>query len=434
MATETGAGGPRIVILGGGFAGAWCARRLARELPTADILVIDVHNYFVFHPLLVEAGVGHLEPRHVVVPLRSFFNRRVRFRMAEVEGVDAEARQVRYRVKGEADARVTPYDHLVLAMGSVTFFPDTPGLRENAFQVKSLGDAVSLRDRVVQLMERANLVEDAEERRRLLRLVVVGGSFTGVETAGEFQDFLHKGTSFFRNLTPSDAEVVLIERGPRILPALQPSLASYAHQRLGARGVRIVTEKTLRSVEPGSITLDSGEVIAAETLVWCAGIAQNPRARTLPFSQDQRGFLLAAADGRLTGQANVWGIGDGTVNPRPGGGTYPPTAQAAVRLGEAVARNIAAAVKGKPTQPIDFPDLGSLCVLGGQDAVAQFFGIRLAGFLAWWMWRTVYLMKMPGIGRKARVALDWTIALFFRIDVVQLGLHARPRQENEERP
>jgi NADH dehydrogenase len=420
-------GKPRIVICGAGFAGAYCARELARLLGArADILVIDAHNYFVFHPLLVEAGVGHLEPRHVIVPLRSFLTRQVRLRMGELISVDPDNRRVDYRIPGETTNRSVAYTHLVLGLGSVTAFPPIPGLRENAFQVKSLGDAIELRDHVIGQLERANLARTVEDRRRMLRMVVVGASYTGSEVAGEFQHYLHHAVKSYRNLRPEDCQIILMERGKRILPALSADLAQYAAQRLTRKGVEIRTGRTIsRVVEGHRMELDDGTTIDAETLVWCAGIAQNPVAATLPFPKDQRGILQCEVTGQIKGHDSVWGIGDCAANPMPAGGFYPPTAQAATRLGIHAARNIVRAIDGKAPRPIRFADLGSLCVLGSYDGVAKVMGIPVAGFLAWWLWRSIYLMKMPGFGRKLRVAADWTVSLFSRPDVVQVGLRRR---------
>ncbi len=420
----------RIVVLGAGFAGAYCASELSRRLGArADILVLDAHNYFVFYPLLVEAGSGSLEPRHAVVPIRDFLGRGVRFRLGEVLDLDTSAQTVGYRIVGEQARRTARYDHLVVALGSVTAFPEIPGLRENAWQVKSLGDAVALRDQMVQLMERANVAESLEERRRLLRFVVVGASFTGVEVAGEFHHFLHEGVHSYRNLKEEDVDVMLLDRGPRILAPLSESLARYAQQRLEKRGIRVLTGRTIRSAESRTVTMDDGTIVQADTLIWCGGISQNPRARSLPLPGDARGFIKCNVDGRVEGFQNIWAIGDGAINPRPKGGTYPATAQAAIRLGARAGANIARAIAGRATRPINFRDVGSLCALGGKDGVAQVFGLQIAGFAAWWLWRSVYLMKMPGLGRKFRVALDWTVDLFFHRDIVQLGLRRKGNGE-----
>ncbi len=414
---------PRIVIMGAGFAGAYCAYELSRLMKDkVDILVIDTHNYFVFHPLLVEAGVGHLEPRHVIVPLRVFLPRRVRFRVGNLVAVDPDERQVKYRITGENDVRFTHYDHFVLAMGSVTSFPPVPGLRKNAFQVKTLGDAIELRDHIVLQLERANVARSEEEKRRILRMVIVGASYTGAEVAGEFRHYILDAIRLYRNLKPEDCEVILMERGPRILPALSEKLSESATRRLRAKGVKVITGTTISKVDGSTLHVDDGTIIESENLVWCAGIAQNPMISGLPFPKDQRDIILCDPAGHVEGYENAWAIGDCASNPKPGGGYYPPTAQAAIRLGLQAARNIANSLNGKPVKPIRFRDLGSFCVLGSHDGVANVMGIPFEGFPAWWLWRTVYLLKMPGFGRKLRIASDWTVGLFSRPDVVQVGL------------
>jgi NADH dehydrogenase len=417
----------RIVIVGAGFAGATCARRLERLLRPgeADVLLIDVHNFFVFTPLLVEAGIGSLEPRHVIVPIRQFLSRRTRFRMAEVTGVDVQARRVFYHMIGEDEPRVAEYDHLVLATGSVTSLPPVPGLAEHGYEIKSLADAVGLRDRAIHMLERANVCADEAQRRALLHFVVVGANYSGVETAGEFNEFLRAGARQYRNLKPSDVRVTVVERLPRILPAMPASLATYALGKLRAAGIDVRLETTVTRLAADHAVLSTGERLDAHTVVWAAGIAQNPLARVLPLPQDARGYLLCEADGRVRGQQNVWAIGDTAVNPAPGGGVYPPTAQAAVRQGTCLAQNIARVLRGGAAKPFAFRDLGAVSAIGCRSAVADIMGIRLSGFAAWWVWRTIYLLKMPTLSRKVRVMIDWTLELFFKREIVQLGLHAR---------
>jgi NADH dehydrogenase len=413
---------PRVVVLGAGFAGAYCAREIERRLGTrVDLLVIDRHNFFVFHPLLVEAGIGNIEPRHVVTPIRAFLSRRARFRMAAVTGIDPERRCVAYRVGGEESDREAGYDHLVVAMGSVTSAPPMPGGADHCWRVKTLADAVALRDRAVSLLERANL-SPPERRRQLLHLVVVGAGYTGIEVAGEFEEFLREGTRSFRNLRPDDVRVTVVERAPRILATMPAPLAARAQRDMERAGIAFRLGRSLASVDAGGATLDDGERLDSATVVWCAGIAQNPAAGAFPLERDARGFLLAETDGRARGHATIWAIGDGASNPRPGGGTYPPTAQAATRLGVACARNIVRVIGGGEPRAINFRDLGAICGIGRRRGVADVMGVRFSGFAGWWIFRTVYLGKMPGLGRKARIALDWTLELLFSRDVVQLGL------------
>ncbi len=414
----------RIVIVGGGFAGAYCAQALEREAGRAAVetVLIDRHNYFVFYPLLVEAGTGSLEPRHVVVPIRSFLQS-TSFRMGEVTGVDLERREVAYRAWTTRESRTLAYDHLVLAPGSVTRLPPVPGLREYGRGMKSLGDAVALRDRAVALLEAADAESDPTRRRALLHFVVVGSNFTGVEVAGEYQMFLRKAVRRYRNLVADDCRITLVEIADRILSTLDAGLADYARRQLERRGIRIRLNDSVEQIRESDVRLRSGEVVPACTVIWCAGIAPSPLLDRLDLPRDDRGYVLCEPDLRVRGRDGVWAIGDAAVNPDAAGEPYPATAQHAVRQGIHLAGNLARLLAGESPRPLDYRPKGEIVPLGCRSAVAEILGIKLAGFPAWWLYRTVYLSKMPGLSRKARVALDWTFDLVFPPDVVQLGVH-----------
>lgn len=417
----------RIVILGGGFGGAYCAQALEKQLrDDTEILLLDRHNYFVFYPLLVEAGTGGLEPRHAVVSIRAFLNR-TRFRMAEVMEVDTSRRTVTYRMAGMETSETVGYDHLVVALGSVTRFPEVPGLSHHGFELKSLSDAVVLRDRAIQLLEAADALADAEKRRALLRFVVVGGNFTGVEVAGEFHVFLRQATRYYPNVRAEECSVVLVEIADRILPALDADLSRYALEKLRARGVDIRLRASVREVGPDSVTLDNGERVAAHTTIWCAGIAPSPLIGRLGLPTDDRGYILCDPDLRVRGMKNVWAIGDCAVNPGPDGRPYPATAQHAVRQGIHLAQNLARVLRGLPAVPCVLKNFGALAAIGCRTAVAKIFGMKLSGFPAWFLWRTVYLLKMPRVSRRLRIALDWTMDLLFTREYVELGVHRATR-------
>jgi NADH:ubiquinone reductase (H+-translocating) len=426
---------PRIVILGGGFAGAYCAQRLEKRLPRsdADVTLIDRHNYFVFHPLLIEAGTGSLEPRHAVVPIRDFL-RRTRFLMAEIESIDLVGRIVRIGVHGETEPLQVPFDHLVIAMGSITRIPPVPGLREHGLEMKDLADAVGLRDRIIQLLEQADACGDEARQRALLHLVVVGGNFTGVEVAGEFDMFLRRAIKRYPNLHNSVARITLIEQAERILGALKPELSEFATIHLTRRGVDVRLGITVTRVAHDHVVLSTGERLDTQTVIWAAGIAPNPLSSQFGLPLDDRGWIRCERDLRVQGFANIWSIGDLAVNKGPDGTPYPATAQAAIREGTACAENIVRVLKGQPTIPCDIENQGSIAALGCRTGVAEIFGIRLAGFPAWFLWRTVYLLKMPTLARKVRVALDWTLDLFFPHEVVQLGVHRTDGPESPGRP
>jgi NADH dehydrogenase len=417
---------PRVVIVGGGFAGAYCAQALAREARRGrmDVTIVDRNNYFVFYPLLVEAGTGSLHPRHAVVSIREFTGD-CAFRMGEVIDVDMRGQEVLVEAEETRERLRIPYDHLVLAPGSVTRLPDVPGLAEHAYQIKSLGDAVALRDRAIRLLEAAEATKDPSRRRALMHMVVVGGNYTGVEVAGEFHVFLREACREFPSLDRDEVRVTLVEIADRILPALDEDLAGYAAERMRRRGIDIRLGTSARGITPETVELRDGESLRAHTTIWCAGIAPSPLIARLGLPVDERGYVLAEPDMRVQGYDNVWAIGDSAVNPDPDGRPYPPTAQHAVRQGQGLAANLARVVAGEPATPFVYEAVGSLAALGCRTGVAKILGVKLSGFPAWFLWRTVYLFKMPGLSRKIRVALDWTLDLFFRRDVVQLGVHRR---------
>jgi NADH dehydrogenase len=425
----------KVVILGGGFGGAYCAQALARRLrvPEVEITLVDRHNYFVFYPMLVEAGTGSLEPRHVVVPLRSFLRPHARFRMAEVIDVDLHRRRVELRGPLDRGTSRIAYDHLVLALGSATRLPGLAGLREHGFQLKSLSDAVALRDRAVQVLEAASQARDDRRRRSLLHFVVVGGNFNGVEVAGEYQTFLRDAARRYPGLDPNECQVSLVEIQDRILGALGERLAGFARRNLERRGIEIRLRSALKEVGPDHALLRDGTRLETSTVIWCAGIAPHPLQLGLDLPRDDQGYLLCDRDLRVTGSDHLWGIGDCAVNPDPRGRPYPATAQHAVRQGIDAARNIQRALTGQAPRPHTHRSLGSIAALGCRTGVARILGVQIAGFPAWWAYRTVYLLKMPGLARKVRVAIDWTLDLLFRRDVVQLGLHHRPDSRDDPR-
>ncbi len=432
MPKHRSSGGPRIVIIGGGFAGAYCAQELERRLRPgeADVLLIDRNNYFVFYPLLVEAGTGSLDPRHAVVSLRSFVHR-TRFEMGELTDIDAAQRQVVVRLP-ETDVEIRhDYDHVVLALGSVTRLPQISGLAEHGFQLKSLADAVVLRDRAIRKLEAADVEADPAVRARLLHFVVVGANFTGVEVAGEFHVFLRRACKLYPNLSPDEVRVTMVELGERILPALEPDLAEYALRALRRRGVRVELGTSAVRIEAHQAVLEDGQVLDADTVIWCAGIAPSPTVQRLGLPVDRRGYILADRELRVEGLDGVWAIGDAAVNRDADGVPYPATAQHAVRQGQHLARNLVRALRGLEPEPCDIRSLGALAALGCRTGVAEILGVKLSGFAAWFLWRTVYLMKMPGVARRVRVALDWTVDLFFPRDPVQIGLSLRRRSLKE---
>ena len=419
----------RILILGGGFGGAYCALTLQKKLrwdpdlqARVEIVLLDRNNYFIFYPLLIEAGVGSLQPSHVVVGLRRFC-RHARFIQASVQDIDLEHGHVSYQVVGESDLQQMTYDHLVMAMGSVTLKPPVPGLKEYGYEMKSLADAVGLRDRVIQLLEQASAIDDPEKRRELLHLTVVGGSFTGIEVAGEFYEYMQEAAEFYPRLDKRDVRMTVLNRGDTLLKALDEKLGEYALTHLREKGVEVRLNASATAIHPESVELEDGTRLPARTVIWCAGIQPDPTVKYFDVPVDKHGYILCERDLRVKGFDNVWALGDAAVNPTAKGDPYPATAQAALRQGVICAKNILRELKDEETESADFMNEGMIAAFGSGDAVAEVMGVRLTGWIAWWMFRGVYLMKMPGLGRKLRVAADWTLDLFSGREFVQLGLH-----------
>ena len=421
--------GPRIVVLGGGFGGAYCAQALGRKLRRgeAKVLLLDKNNYFVFYPFLVEAGTGSLAPSHAVVSIRSFL-KHASFTMAEVRRVAPEARQVICRPADSDSDMVIDYDHLVISLGSVTRLPEVPGLDVYGFGIKSLSDAIALRDRAIRMLERADATSDPQRRRALLSFVVVGGNFTGVEVAGEFQVFLRQASRRYPNLSPNDCRVTLIEIADRILPGLADDLSHYAVQKMLSRNIDVRLRTSVSQVGADFVTLSRGERLPCGTLIWCAGIAPAPVLKEIPLPKDQLGYLLCDRNLRIQGLEDIWAIGDCAVNPDRDGKAYPSTAQHATRQAQHLARNLVRVLQGKEPLPFDYNSRGSLVGLGCRTGVAKVFGVKLSGFAAWFLWRSFYLFQLPGLARKVRVALDWTMDLLFTRDYVQLGIHRKQRR------
>jgi NADH dehydrogenase len=418
-----------IVIAGGGFGGAYCAQALEKKLKGLpnEIYLLNPTNYFVFSPLLMEAGTGSLQPRHAVVSIRSFL-KKTHFKMAQVTSIDFQDQEISYALVGDGKLNRISYDHLVMAIGSVTLLPNIKGLKEHGHELKSLADAVALRDRAIHMLEYADSTNDRALTKELLHFTVVGASFSGVEVAGELHEFVTHAAKLYPNITAADCQVTLIERSDRILTALDTELARYAAESMTKRGIHIHYNESVSEITANTVTLAGGTTLPCRTLIWCAGVAANPLAENIDLPMDKRGYILCESDLRVQGNKNIWAIGDCAVNPAPNGTPYPATAQHAVGQGLHLARNIARAIRHQEPLPCRLINKGTLAPLGCRVGVAKIFGIKFSGFIAWWLWRTVYLLKMPGWGRKFRIALDWTLDLFTRRDVVQLSLHTPERE------
>jgi NADH dehydrogenase len=427
----------RILILGGGFAGAYAASRLEKHLvhmPGVEIVLIAKENFVLFTPMLHEVAGSDVGAADVVQPLRKML-RHTRVLIAEIDSIDLSRKTVHFVQQDLAQAFDLTYDQLVLALGSITNFYRTPGIEDHALTMKTLGDAIVLRNRVIEALDVADSHPDQMERKRMLTVVVTGGGFAGVETVGAVNDLLREAMKFYRNLKPDMLRVVLVQGGDAILPELGESLGRYAQEKLTQRGVEVHLKTAVAGYDGKEVVLSDGTKIATRLVVWTAGVTPSPLLAHLPCTV-QRGHILADEYLRVPGWPGLWALGDCAFVPdfyNPGK-FCPPTAQHATRQATVLANNIAAAMSGRDLRPFKFKTLGLLATIGRRTGVAEILGMRFSGLIAWCMWRAIYLGKLPGLQKKVRVALDWTLDLFFSKDIVELPTLRAPTMSEAEEP
>ena len=411
----------RIVILGGGFGGVATAQRLEQLLahrPGVAVTLVSDSNFLLFTPMLAEVASSSLVPRHVAAPLRAACPRTT-IRRATVETIDRETRSVRIRASADAPAESLPYDELVVAVGVVPAFHGLPGVAERAFTLKTLADATDVRDHVIRLLDRAESEPRPEVRRRLLTFAVAGGGFAGAELVAELHDLVNDVLIYYPRIDPAEPRFVLVHSRDRILPELSEQLGGYALERLRRRGIEFVLGVRVSVATGDGVSLSDGSSIATETFVWTAGNGPAPLVGSLVSGRDDRTLVTNEAL-QAEGFDHIWAVGDCARIPDPDrlGDACPPTAQHALRQGRQAAENIVAAIDGRPLRPFRFRTLGMLVVLGHNTAAAEIRGLRFSGLLAWFLWRGIYLAKLPGFEKKVRVLIDWLLDLVFPRDIV----------------
>ena len=407
----------RILILGGGFGGIYAAIRLEKLVSRrtdVEVTLVTRDNFFLFTPMLHEVAACDLELSTIINPLRKML-RRVNTFIGTVESIDLEQKTVRASHGLDDHGHNLSYDHLVLALGSSTNFFHLPGVEDFAVTMKSLTDAVELRNRVIIHLEEANSECAVGERQPLLTFVVAGGGFAGVETLGAINDFVRDAIRFFPNLKLDHLRMVLVTPDKLILPELNPKLGAYAMRKLAGRGIEVITGARVTGVHHGVVELNTGQRIEANTLIWTAGTAPNPLTAALKIPM-RSGKIEVNEFLEVPGFDGLWAVGDCALVPNGSGGFHPPTAQHALREGRTLAHNVIAAIRGGKRRPFRFSTLGQLAAIGRRTGVANVFGINFSGFIAWWLWRTIYLSKLPRLEKKIRVALDWSLDLVFAKD------------------
>jgi NADH dehydrogenase len=405
------------LILGGGFAGSTVARLLGKRGAT----IVSLDNFMLFASMLPEAASGTLEPRHVVVPLRVMCPH-AELVLGRVVGIDTE--QQRVQVEAEDELVNLHYRELVVALGSIARTLPIPGLAEHGLGFKDLPDAIELRNHVLRRLEAAVAATSEGRRRRELTFVFVGAGYAGVEALAELSDLVRDALRYYPSLRGTPQHWVLVDAAPKILPEIPTRLGEYAARQLAGRGVDIRVGTTLESLDAHAAVLSDGERILTSTLVWTAGVRANPVLAELGLPLDERGRIPVDSTLRIDGVPNAWAIGDCARVPNEAtpGAFDPPTSQHALRQARRLARNL----RGQP-KPYRYKMLGQVATLGRYQGIADVLGLRFRGFVGWFITRTYHLYQLPLLSRKLRVVTDWTVSLFFRRDIAELGALGHPR-------
>ena len=427
----------RILIVGGGYVGMYTALRLQRRLSRgrAEVTIVDPQPNMTYQPFLPEAAAGSVEPRHVVVPLRRVL-RNCRVVSAAVTRVE-HARKVATVQPSEGEPYQLGYDILVMCPGSISRLLPIPGLADQGIGFKTIGEAIFLRNHVLARLDLASSIDDADRRRKALTFVFVGGGYAGVEAIAELQDMARYATRYYNGVEPGDMRWVLVEAATRIMPEVSIGLSLYTAERLAEHGIDVRLGTRLDSVVDGHVMLSDGEQFDAETLVWTAGVKAHPVLDSTDLPRDDKGRLPCDANLTVRGVKGVFSAGDCAAVPDLSRKDDPtaltgPSAQHAVRQAKVLANNVIASIKGNALRDYEHKYAGSVASLGLYRGVAEVYGIKLRGIVAWFMHRTYHVSRMPTLNRKIRVLADWTAALFFRREVVSLGQLQQPRTEFEQ--
>lgn len=410
----------RVVIIGGGFAGADVAQSLGKRLPREwEVVLFSRENHMVFTPLLAEVVGASIDPRHVVWPVRDMAPRAL-CRTVPVRAIDLEQREVVYTTHAGSEVR-EPWDHLVLACGLAVNLHLVPGMAEHAWPLKTLGDALALRNHLIQQLERAETEPDAAHRAHLLSFAIVGGGFTGVELAGAIMDLLIDATPSYSRFDRDDLRMTIVEGGQRILGPLPESLSRYAERELRAQGVDIRTACRVEAVRADGVQLGDGERVPSGTTITAVGNTVQPLLSDTPLAME-RGRLVVSAEMLVAGRADVWALGDCAAVPNSYDDSISPTlGQFAARQADQLGRNIAAVVAGREPEPFRYHMRGMVAAIGHHRAVGNPLGISVSGFPAFCFWRAIYWGKMPSLARRVQIAFDWFWDLWFPRDIVEIS-------------
>ncbi len=426
-------GPKRIVIVGGGYVGMYTALRAQKKLSrgSAEIIVIDPQPNMTYQPFLPEAAAGSVEPRHVVVPLRRVL-KKCRVLTGAVTEIDHERRSVQVR-PGVGESYDVSYDLLVVAPGSIARTLPIPGLAEQGIGFKTIGEAIFMRNHVLGRLDFAASVEDPVARKRALSFVFVGGGYAGVEALAELEDMARYACRYYATIDPGEMRWVLVEAANRIMPEVSVGLSSYTADRLRERNIDVRLDTRLSSAVDGHIVLSDGEAFQSDTLVWTAGVRSHPLAAKSKLPVDERGRLTCNANLTVKGLTGVFSAGDTAAVPdlskKDPNALCGPSAQHAVRQARVLGENLVRTVNGQALEDYKHGYAGSVASLGLYRGVAELYGVKVRGPLAWFIHRSYHLSRVPTFNRKVRVLADWTAALFFPREVVSLGQLQTPRSD-----
>jgi NADH dehydrogenase FAD-containing subunit len=460
----------RILILGGGFAGVEVLRRLQSKFQTnvgIEITMVSKDNYMLFTPMLHEVASGMIETRHIVTPIRAFCNRS-RFYSAIVEDIDLKNKRVIIRSSattplGNTDrstvehdilelknTRSLYYDYLVIALGSETKFFGMSDVQQNAFTMKSLNDAINLRNHIVYLLEQSDQLPSnyattdtssnntyKDLQKRLLTFVIVGGGFAGVETAGEINDFIKDSAKdYYHNIDSNNIRTIIIQSGNRLLPEMSEELAEFALQKLRNSGVEVILNTRVVGATANSVKLSNGTIIPTKTLIWSGGVSPNTLITNLTCEHDKSGRIVVNKYLEVPQFKGVYALGDCAYITDPyTGKPCPPTAQHAIREGAVVAKNIISTIADEKRlderEAFNYKTKGMMASIGKRTGIGNLLGIEVQGFLAWWIWRNYYLVNLPTLQKKIRVMSDWMLDIFFKRDVTMLKTFVEEKEKED---
>ena len=437
----------RILILGSGFAGVEVLKRLQRKFKnndSIDITLVSRDNFLLFTPMLPEVASGMIETRHIVTPIRSFCTK-ANFYEANVESIDLENKEVviKHAIGKQSepnawDQHRLEYDYLVIALGSKTKFFGMTEVEKHSFTMKSIDDALVLRNHVINILEQASMEQaNRHLRKSLLTFVVVGGGFNGIETVGELNDFVRDTIkTFYKNIYMSDVRIILVNSSDKILEQVDEDLGRYALQKLKAKGVEFIMNKHVIGASPNSAKLDDDTIIPSYTIIWTAGVTPSRLTANLPCDHDKGHRIISSNYLEIPHHPGVYAVGDcASITDPKTGKPYPPTAQHAIRQGKVAAKNIILTIKGKEEKKkkFDYKTRGMMAEIGKRAGVATLFGLKFHGFLAWWLWRTFYLANLPTIKKKIKVMSDWTMDLLYKPDVAMIKKFVEEQQQEENK-